>query len=119
MIRQATPASLMRNSWHRGPIEGMGLEWGIPSISPRCNRRSKNPASNLAPAENGGVFISPSNQTSGLSTEATTQLYVISDMSSIRFDFPERVWRKSSEEEIMSEDLRSLWAAGPGFSISA
>ena len=91
MIRQATPASLMRNSWHRGPIEGIGLEWGIPSISPRCNRRSKSPASNLAPAENGGVFISPSNQTSGLSTEATTQLYVISDMTSIRFDFRERV----------------------------
>jgi len=73
----------------------MGLEWGIPSISPRCNRRSKSPASNLAPAENGGVFISPSNQTSGLSTEVTTQLYVISDMSSIRFDSRERFWRET------------------------
>src|SRR5262245_35000243 len=48
----------------------------MPSISPRCNLRSKCPASNLASGENGGVFISPSNQTSGLSTEATNSNFM-------------------------------------------
>lgn len=83
MMRQVTLASLIRNSWQWEPIEGMGLEWGIPSVSPRCDRRSSCPASNLAPGEKGGVFISPSNQTSDLSAGDITTLYVISDMSSI------------------------------------
>jgi len=51
----------------------MGLECGILSISLRCNRRSSCPASNLASGEKGGVFICPSNQTSGLTAGDITK----------------------------------------------
>lgn len=45
----------------------IGRECGSPRLSPFCNRRSRNPASSLANALNGGVFTTPRNQTSGLS----------------------------------------------------
>lgn len=57
----------MRSSWHRGPIVGIGLEWGIPSSSPLCNLRRRHPASSLAVGEKGGDLTSPWSQISGLS----------------------------------------------------
>ena len=75
-MRYVASASLMRNSWHRSPITGMGLECGIPSISPLCNRRSRYPASTLAAWEKGGVLISPCNQTRGLSLGLTEEKHM-------------------------------------------
>ena len=69
IIRQVTRSSLMRSSWHRSPIAGIGLEFGKLSFSPRCNRRSSKPASSLAAAENGGVLTAPCNHTSSLPTD--------------------------------------------------
>src|ERR1700683_4582345 len=60
-------ASLIRNSWHRGPTVGMGLDCGIVSMSPRWRRLSKYPVSSRAARENGGVLTSPCSQASGLS----------------------------------------------------
>ncbi len=57
----------MRNSWQRAAMDGIGLDCGRESSSPCCNWRSKNPASNRASGENGGVLTSPRNQMSGLS----------------------------------------------------
>ena len=62
----------MRNSAHLLPIEGIGRDNGIDSPSPRCNRRNATPASILAAALNGGVFISPWSMTSGLSHVSAT-----------------------------------------------
>ncbi len=66
-MRQVPSASLIRNSWQRGPITGIGREWGIGRVSPRWSQRSNTPASIRAAAENGGVLTSPCSQTSGLS----------------------------------------------------
>ena len=49
----------MRNSAHRLPIDGIGRDNGMESPSPRCNRRNATPASILATALKGGVFIAP------------------------------------------------------------
>jgi hypothetical protein len=65
--RQFPTLSLIRSSWHRTPIEGMGLEAGNPSNSPCCRRRRRNPVSSRAPNDKGGVSTSPCNQASGLS----------------------------------------------------
>jgi hypothetical protein len=58
-IRHVKFLSLIRNSWHREPMDGIGLDCGIDSISPSWSFRSKNPASSLAAFENGGDLISP------------------------------------------------------------
>ena len=62
-----TDPSTMRSSWQAAPTAGIGREWGNPRLSPHWRRRSKNPASTLASAPNGGVFTSPRSQTTGLS----------------------------------------------------
>jgi hypothetical protein len=48
-------------------MDGIGREYGIDNLSPRCSARNRKPASNLAARENGGVRISPCNHASGLS----------------------------------------------------
>jgi len=86
------PASLMRSSWHQGPMAGIGRECGRPNVSPRCNNLSKYPASILASLENGGVFTSPRSQTIGLLASGllirlarlAQSLYVRYDMVSIQ-----------------------------------
>jgi hypothetical protein len=65
--RQFPALSLIRSSWHLTPTEGMGLEAGIPSDSPCCKRRRRNPVSSLASSDRGGVLTSPCNQARGLS----------------------------------------------------
>jgi len=69
--RQFTLASVTLNSWQRTPIDGMGLDAGIPNDSPLWRRRSKYPISTLAGGENGGVLIVPPNHTMGLSSGLT------------------------------------------------
>ncbi len=68
-MRQFTFSSRTRSSCTPLPMAGMGRECGSASNSPRCKRRSKAPASTRAVGENGGVLISPCNQTSGLSRD--------------------------------------------------
>src|SRR5436305_14359702 len=51
----------------------MGRDDGIPRSSPSCRRRSRKPASRRAARENGGVLISPRNQTSGFGTAIDDQ----------------------------------------------
>ena len=65
--RQLQVASLTLSSWQRGPMPGIGREAGIPSVSPRCSRRSRYPASKRPALENGGLFTSPCSHASGLS----------------------------------------------------
>jgi hypothetical protein len=48
-------------------MDGIGREFGIYNLSPRCSARSREPASSLAARENGGVRISPCTHASGLS----------------------------------------------------
>jgi hypothetical protein len=55
--------ALRANRWH---WPGMRM----PSPSPFCNLRSRNPASTRASGLKGGVFTSPRNQTSGLFVRA-------------------------------------------------
>src|SRR5262245_62913092 len=65
---------------------GIGREWGIPRDSPRWRRSSSVPASTRPSLVKGGVLISPSSQTSGLSDSAIHLLYVGYDIrtSSVR-----------------------------------
>ena len=70
MILQLLPLSLIRSSWHRGPMSGIGLDQGIFSESPSWSNRSRNPAWILASFEKGGDLTSPCNQTIGLSEES-------------------------------------------------
>jgi len=67
---------MIRSSWHLAPIDGIGLEWGMPGCSPCCKRLRRNPASTLAPWDKGGVFTSPWNQTSGLSFNFPRENYM-------------------------------------------
>jgi hypothetical protein len=69
--RQFALASVTLNSWQRAPIEGMGLDAGIPNDSPLWRRRNKYPISTRAGGENGGVFIAPPSHTMGLSLGLT------------------------------------------------
>src|SRR5437016_6156485 len=62
---------MIRSSWHRLPIDGIGREWGIDRGSPFCSRLNRIPAATRACFENGGVFTSPCSHTSGLSFPAT------------------------------------------------
>lgn len=80
IIRHVLSTSLIRNSKHRCPIAGMGRACGMASISPRCNFRSKKPASIRAACENGGDFTSQCNQTNGLSSMFMAIMYVRFDL---------------------------------------
>src|SRR2546426_1062809 len=51
MTRNVPASSLIRNSWHRGPMAGMGRECGSPRDSPCCNNLSKYPVSSCAACE--------------------------------------------------------------------
>src|SRR5258708_29160553 len=64
--RQLLDISFIRNSWHRGPMLGMGLDCGIVSASLRCGRLGKKPASRRPAWENGGVLTSPCSQAYGI-----------------------------------------------------
>src|SRR5438105_1945928 len=74
MIRHSFRSSVSRSSWHRGPTKGIGRESGMLSVSPCCNRRSSMPASILPAKENGGVFTSPRNHTSGFSGDTSESM---------------------------------------------
>jgi hypothetical protein len=63
--------SVTLNSWQRAPIEGIGLDAGIPNNSPLWRRRNKYPISTRAGGDNGGVFIAPPSHTMGLSLGLT------------------------------------------------
>jgi len=40
-MRQILLPSVMRSSWQCEPIEGMGLECGMASETPRCSSRNR------------------------------------------------------------------------------
>src|SRR3990172_10920188 len=91
-IRHTCPASRIRNSWQRTPIDGIGREWGIGGISPSCKFGSSTPASMRASGENGGVLISPLSHTNGRDCVATAHAYIRSDIAARgleRSRFPE------------------------------
>lgn len=78
MIRHVLFSSVTRSSWHLGPTELMGRECGNERDSPRCNCRSRNPASSRATRENGGVLTSPCSQTNSLSRGLTVECHNMS-----------------------------------------
>ena len=69
--RQVALASVILNSWQRTPIDGIGLDAGIPNDSPLWRRRNKYPTSTRAGGESGGVLIAPPSHTMGLSLGLT------------------------------------------------
>lgn len=90
-------------------MTGIGLECGSDKFSPRCNRRSKTPASMRAAGVNGGVFTSPRSQTRGLSSAAIllrNSVYVRCDMpasSSSGFDGCAETFAQRSTNSLLFE----------------
>ena len=100
-MRQVTLSSGIRNSWHRAPMEGIGRDHGIDNNSPDCNRRRRYPASILACDDMGGVFISPCNHTSGLSSDRIICLiYTKSDIFN------------NKNPDLVSRHAKKLWFSG-------
>ena len=119
-IRQTSCLSVTRNSWHRFPMERMGLECGICSCSPLCSRRSRNPASTRASTENGGVFTSPCNHTSGLSVRCLAST-IFSPQRQLDFPFVVDGFRHAPSscrrERNERKKMRSLLSAPGGMSL--
>src|SRR5258706_11968485 len=97
---------------------------GIPKVFPCCNWRKRKPASSLVTAEKGGVLISPSSQTRGLSTELTKSSYVAFDIASTTgaYSDPNRHpfrWQSDTRSEIRYRfaDIGIRYRVGPAQSL--
>ncbi len=86
-------------------MEGIGRDHGIDKNSPDCNRRRRYPASILACDDMGGVFISPCNHTSGLSSDRIICLiYTKSDIFNNKN--PDLVSRHAKKTAVLRTNIK-------------
>src|SRR5262245_50131807 len=82
MIRQVAPASLIRNSCHRAPTEGIGLEWACRAFHPVAICGASVPLPTLLSERTAESLFRLPTRRAAYPPKPRIQLYVTSDMPS-------------------------------------